>query len=297
MFASIQSYLSRVAESRRGAGVFSCRCDAAKEDFGASITFHKPMGSVVATRLDLFCQARRALKRTATFALSLRDYKRVCGHKALLKRLEAINLSRLSRWKAIVVCASALTGAGVQASDVAATNAPAAPATLGTSFESFRIISERNIFNQNRSPRSARRGPEKSRPVPVVQSLSLVGTMSYEKGNFAFFDGSSSDYKKSVKAGEKIADYEVKEIKPSCVKIANDKQEFEIKVGQQLRREDEGEWQLSTASSRVAGRTNGSSGSNASGEQSTAATSSPGNTSEDEALKRLMEKRAKEMNQ
>ena len=183
-------------------------------------------------------------------------------------------------------------GRGIHASDVAA--ATNAPTSTGTTFESFRIISERNIFNQNRSPRSARRSPERSRPAPVVQSLSLVGTMSYEKGNFAFFDGSTSDYKRSVKPGEKIAGYEVKEIKPSCVKIANDKQEFEMKVGQQLRRENEGEWELSTSSTRVAATPSESNGTESS---SAAATSSSGNASEDEALKRLMEKRAKEMNQ
>jgi hypothetical protein len=38
-------------------------------------TFHKPLDSIVATRLDIFLQIHRALKRTATFKLSLRDYK------------------------------------------------------------------------------------------------------------------------------------------------------------------------------------------------------------------------------
>jgi hypothetical protein len=177
------------------------------------------------------------------------------------------------------------------ADDGAITNAAV---STGTTFESFRIISDRNIFNQNRSPRSARRDSQRSRPPAVVQVLALVGTMSYEKGDLAFFEGTSAEYKKPVKPGEKIAGYEVKEIKPSCVKIANEKQEFEIKVGQQLRRENEGEWQISTSTSRVAS-TSGSS--NSSEGASAAATSSSGNASEDEALKRLMEKRAKEINQ
>ena len=115
--------------------------------------------------------------------------------------------------------------------------------------------------------------------------------MSYEKGDFAFFDGSSPDYKKGLKPGDKIAGYEIKEVKPSCVKIANEKQQFEMEVGQQLRREDEGEWQLAVAGSRSStASTNSESKGNSEG-----ATSSSG--SEDEALKRLMEKRAKEINQ
>ena len=172
------------------------------------------------------------------------------------------------------------------------TTAAVPAAITGTNFESFRIISDRNIFNQNRSSRSARRDSSRQRPAPAVQSLSLVGTMSYEKGDFAFFDGSSPDYKKGLKPGDKIAGYEIKEVKPSCVTIANEKQQFEMKVGQQLRREDEGEWQLASANSR----SSTPSTSTESKETSESATSSSGSASEDEALKRLMEKRAKEIN-
>ncbi len=190
------------------------------------------------------------------------------------------------------------------ADEAAATNAVSSSATTGfngsagsngpsgTTFDNFRILSERNIFNQNRSPRTARRETERTRRTPVVQSLSLVGTLSYEKGDFAFFDGSKPEFKKPVKAGEKIAGYEVKEISPSCVKIGNEAQQFEMKVGQQLRKEDEGEWRLASSQDRVPAS---SSGSNETRSSSSEATSSSGGASEEEALKRLMEKRAKEM--
>ena len=158
----------------------------------------------------------------------------------------------------------------------------------GTSLDSFRIISERNIFNQNRSPRSARSDATATRRTPVVQSLSLVGTMSYAKGDFAFFDGTRPEYKKPVKIGERIAGYEIKEIKPNGVKIANETNQFEIKVGQQLRREDEADWQISTTPAQST--TNDSSAAPGPASSGTAG-------SEDEALKRLMEKRAKEVNQ
>ncbi len=167
----------------------------------------------------------------------------------------------------------------------AATNGPASPAASG--FETFRLITERNIFNQSRGPRSARRESGPSRPAPKIQSLALVGTMSYAKGNFAFFDGTSPEYKKPVKAGEKIAEYEVKTITASSVKVANDKEEFELKVGQQLRKEDEGAWEL------AAGGSNGG----VTRADNDSVKSESGGASEDEALRRLMEKRAKEMNQ
>jgi hypothetical protein len=167
---------------------------------------------------------------------------------------------------------------------------PAANRSNGTSFQAFRVITERNIFNQNRGPRSAQqRNDGPSRPAPKVHSLALVGTMSFAKGDFAFFDGTNPDYKKPVKIGEKIGEYQVKAISPSAVKVANEKEEFEIKVGQQLRREDEGPWQLA-AGGVAQGEESSSAGTDGSKSES-------GSPSEDEALKRLMEKRAKEMNQ
>jgi hypothetical protein len=160
-----------------------------------------------------------------------------------------------------------------------------------STFESFKIIADRNIFNQNRSPRSARGEAARSKAAPVVQSLSLVGTMSFEKGNFAFFDGSRPEYKKPLKAGETIAGYEIKEIKPTGVKISNETNQFELKVGQQLRRDEDSDWQIS--SGRESSVTNNSSPT--SGTENPSPT--PASGSEDEALKRLMEKRAKELNQ
>ncbi|MGZ8920778.1 MAG: hypothetical protein ACXW3L_07330 [Limisphaerales bacterium] len=173
---------------------------------------------------------------------------------------------------------------GEAAEAAPSTNAPAAAANT---FESFRIIAERNIFNQNRSSKTALRETAPARPVPVIQSFSLVGTMSFKKGTFAFFDGTRTEFKMPLKAGERIAGYEIKEIKPGGVKIANETNEFDIKVGQQLRRENEDDWQLSTAPApaQISAATADSNASPA-----TAA------GSEDEALKRLMEKRAKELN-
>lgn len=174
----------------------------------------------------------------------------------------------------------------------AADNVAATNTASSSSFESFRIISERNIFNQNRSPRSSRSEGTRSRPAPVVQLLSLVGTMSFEKGTFAFFDGTRSEYRKPLKTGEKIAGYEIKEIQPNSVKIANETNQVVLKVGQQLRREDDAEWQISD--SREAVVTNAAEQTSGIENSSSSAGTS---ASEDEALKRLMEKRAKELNQ
>ena len=107
-------------------------------------------------------------------------------------------------YKLIFAGAALLAFSATAADGGAPMNAPSASA-----FDTFKIISDRNIFNQNRAPGSTSRDPAQARPAPVIHALSLVGTMSYEKGTFAFFDGTRSEYKKPLKAGEKIAGYEI----------------------------------------------------------------------------------------
>src|ERR1700677_2568628 len=61
------------------------------------------------------------------------------------------------------------------------------------------FISDRNIFDPNRYPRTRTRTYEPRRPqrhIVGAPYVSLVGTMSYEKGLFAFFDSNNSDDKK-----------------------------------------------------------------------------------------------------
>jgi hypothetical protein len=120
-----------------------------------------------------------------------------------------------------------------------ATNAPPA----GVDYSSFRIISDRNIFNPHRYARTLRSATTTRRTVRVDE-FSLVGTMTYEKGTFAFFDSGNSDLKKSVEAGDKIANYTVKRITPHAVTLDDAGKELEMKVGSQMRRENGGKWEL-----------------------------------------------------
>lgn len=78
-----------------------------------------------------------------------------------------------------------------------------------------------------------------------MDSLTLVGTMSYERGSFAFFDGSSFEYKKALKLTDVIAGYKVAHIASNGVKLAAGTNELELHVGMQLRREEDGPWLLS----------------------------------------------------
>jgi len=153
-------------------------------------------------------------------------------------------------------------------------------------FASFKIISDRNIFNMNRSPRGAKR-PESAAPKPVkTESFSLVGTLSSGKGHFAFFDGSKSDYRKVLKVGDTIASYKIAQIANNRVTLESKGKPIELEMGMQMRRQDEAEWERS-----------GRSDSYASAKTPSAATDpEASNDAESDVLKRLMQQREKELN-
>lgn len=173
---------------------------------------------------------------------------------------------------------------------------PSASGTNATNLSglaAFNIISERNIFNPNRGPRSS--GTVGDAPPPKtlkVESVSLVGTLIHGKGMIAFFDGSSDSLKQAVRVSDTIAGCKVTAVVPDAVWLEMAGKEVEMKVGMQLRREDEGEWKLSDkaeAASKSGAGSGGSSG-KSSGEDS------GGGADEDDVVKKMMQRREKENN-
>lgn len=106
-------------------------------------------------------------------------------------------------------------------------------------YSAFRLVATRNIFDPNRAPRTSR---APSQPAKTTESFTLVGTLSYEKGSFAFFDGTSSDYKKAVKTNDSIAGYTIAAISNDSVKLEQNTNVVQLAVGTQMRRQDDGSW-------------------------------------------------------
>jgi hypothetical protein len=184
---------------------------------------------------------------------------------------------------------SAIAGlvlAGCWAASAQQTNAPSRP-----DYSYFRIIADRNIFDPDRYPRHSRSSRRDDRQGPAVDEFSLVGTMSYQKGTFAFFDGTSSDYRKVLKLDDAIAGYKVAEITPNAVTLKTTDKQIEMKVGSQMRHEDQGGWQLvsqnespvEAAENPVADTSSGSATESSSGDE--------GN----DVLKKLMQQREQEL--
>jgi len=193
-----------------------------------------------------------------------------------------------------------LSGISALAADeTSATNAPSP-----FSYNSFEIIPQRNIFNQNRSGRS--RGFTRNRSERRVRSdsFALRGTMNYEKGWFAFFDGTSSDYRKAVQPSDSIAGFKVTSVGPDSVKLDANGKQIELQIGMQMKRPDGGEWQMASgsepmdtaSSTNSAGETNSTVEPEGDDSPSTEAPAPASSGGESDILKRLMQKREQEVN-
>jgi hypothetical protein len=140
--------------------------------------------------------------------------------------------------------AASANGQGATNSAVHSDGVPVRPP-----YSSFQTIAQRNIFDPNR--RSSR-GRSYSQPAKAVESIALVGIMSYEKGTYAFFDGTSSSYRKTLQNNDSIAGYKIAEIAPDGVKLAAGTNQVELHVGMKLRRQSEGEWEVAPQSEAFA---------------------------------------------
>jgi hypothetical protein len=124
-------------------------------------------------------------------------------------------------------------------------------------------------------------------------TFSLAGTMSYRKGMFAFFNGTSSDYQKALQEGGTIAGYTVAKITFDSVQLQAAGKEIEMKVGSAMRQEG-GSWELAQpgewtpASETDTGNENQNT-------NETPALTLPASGATSDVLKRLMERRQQEL--
>jgi hypothetical protein len=112
-----------------------------------------------------------------------------------------------------------------------------------------RFIANRNIFNPDRYPQVSYLGTPIVRHVtPPTKSdpaFSFVGTMDYEKGMFAFFDGNNENYRKSLQINGEIGSFTVQKISHGQVVLADGTNTLTLKTGTVMRRTRQGTWMLS----------------------------------------------------
>ena len=183
--------------------------------------------------------------------------------------------------------------------------AEAAPRTNSVGrpdYASFKILVDRNIFDPTRSARTGL--SSRTRPARRVrtEAFGLVGTISYDKGTIAFFDGSGSEYKKALKVGDSIAGHIVAEIAPDSVKLEVGGRAIELHLGAQMRKPDQGEWSISGNGESFSSLNSTNLDDKGEGvedgtEPESSATAAPASSGvQNDILKRLMQKREQELN-
>lgn len=174
-----------------------------------------------------------------------------------------------------------------------------------TDYAAFsKFVTDRNIFDPSRQPhytsshtRTTTR--TRTRASSSAPAFTLVGTMEYEKGMFAFFSGNSEELKKAMPVSQKIAGYTVTDIAYGRVTLesADKKEKLELKVGDVMRQENGG-WQLAGQGEVPAGTSLTEPDTSAAAEGSSTSSSessAPASASApNDILKRLMEKREQE---
>jgi hypothetical protein len=162
-------------------------------------------------------------------------------------------------------------------------------------YDAFAFIRTRHIFDPNRRPpkkeSEAPRPATPSRPKSV--HLSLTGTMVTDGKSLAFFSGSRSEFNKIIGVGEKIGDFTVATITSGQVDLDQAGKPISLAVGKRLQLEgteaDAAEPEPSAPASEAA-----TSSPDPSKPAAPAAPAAAGGSPSD-ILKRMMERRAKEM--
>jgi hypothetical protein len=127
-------------------------------------------------------------------------------------------------------------------------------------FQSFHLITDRNIFDMSRTGIRIR---DKAVHQVKVEEFTLNGIMSYEKGQYAFFAVSWLGSEQTHKIADMIADYKITAIGSDYVELraTNESKVVKMPAGTTIRREDNGPWSAPTVRSETVFADSGSSSS------------------------------------
>ncbi|HUB87028.1 MAG TPA: hypothetical protein VMB22_03985 [Verrucomicrobiae bacterium] len=172
-----------------------------------------------------------------------------------------------------------------------------------TDYSAFsRFIATRNIFDPSRYPRTATTRPARYQEFHVSRSapsFTLVGTMSYQKGMFAFFDGNQSDLRRVLQSSGSIAGYTVAGITLTNVTLqsADKKQTVQLQVGDSMRQDDNNNWQLAGSGGDASSGFSSGAGATDTGASAVDSADTPPASSAEQGdiLKKLMQEREQQL--
>lgn len=194
----------------------------------------------------------------------------------------------------------------------AALGAEIEAATEPPSYDTFRILIERNIFSPTRRP-NTRTEEEAPRPAPYQpRTMRLMGTVLTPNVKLALFEGDSEAPRNGGKPGDELVGYSIVDVKTDGITLKGESGTFEVAVGSGLSRLEDGTWVVADASAvRASAPSSGAdAGGGGSGSASASSTSSESNgaapeasgnggrsAAPNDALERLRQRRRQELGQ
>lgn len=160
----------------------------------------------------------------------------------------------------------------------------------GPSRDDFKDVVVYNIFNPDRGPKPPPKPRVESKPrppAPRVDRLTLTGIIMGREGNYGFFDGSTRDFQRVVKQGDKLAEFDVVKVTTEYVDLNQGTNKFQLKIRGELTRKGDDPWKSSGTSS--GSYTTASRSSSPASSTTSSSSSSDGGGADDERKKRLLE--------
>lgn len=166
-----------------------------------------------------------------------------------------------------------------------------AQAPKAKSFDDFPLLKTRNIFDPDRRAARIESSRDRSSTQRILRAntLSLLGTMVADGRALAFFSGSRSEYSKIIGIGDTVADHQVKAISTAEVELERGGKTTTLAVGKVLTLEGTVEVDAPAAPDAPPDT---SAAVPPTGTDPVPASS----TDKNDVLRRMMERRAKEMN-
>lgn len=194
---------------------------------------------------------------------------------------------------AAIAAMAAFSVAGAAEGRKASANGSPRPASsrpaTGGEFESFQLILERNIFNPNRVGRTRATPEEKA---VRVDEISLVGVVQYREEKVAIFDSPDAALRKECREGDMLSDFKIARIAAEGVELVREGNTVALKVAQQLRKAEGGDWKVGTnQAARVDARALATNGTGAAAARPAAPGPVEIPADASDVLKRLMKKR------
>jgi hypothetical protein len=176
------------------------------------------------------------------------------------------------------------------------------PARDVPKFEAFKILLERNIFDPQRRP-AERGAPVRQATVttPTTERIALVGVLIDSGQATAFFDGTTSGGKVAIRVGGEIAGARLTQVSTDRVRLEKKGRTMDLPMAGQLSRGEKGDWEIAKEVIPLSGGGSGPGGSPLAADGKTTVSAaagsapSPSGNSQDETIRKLMERRRKEM--